>query len=369
MNRLVLALVPLAVLATAQPVLAQPNDWYDARREAREARRQAREEAREAREEAREAAREAREEAREAWQDTGRGSDGVHLRIFRSYDLPEGVVSREPIVVVGGSATINGRVEDDVVVIGGTLRVGPKAEILGEAVTVGGSAIIDPAARIAKGVDETAIDWPDLDFGWGTVSDGWWRVASLGTTIARLGFILMLSLFITWLTPGFTGRVGARVSESPLGSLVTGFMAQILFVPAMVLIVILLTVTIIGIPLLLALPFVWAGMCLLWAAGFAGVTGRLGARLRGQAPGQSTSPTLDLLTGFAAVVAFTVLGRFLAIGSAWMGPSAFVAGGVGVVLEYVVWTLGLGAALMAFGRRATAPPPLPFVPTPAPSEM
>ena len=103
MSRLILA---AAILLTAAPAFAQLDDWqYPDRR------------------------------------------DGVHLRILNDYELPAGATSREPIVIIAGSATINGRAEDDVVVVGGTLRVGPKAVIRGDVVAIGGEAIIDPAAR------------------------------------------------------------------------------------------------------------------------------------------------------------------------------------------------------------------------------
>lgn len=197
MNRLILA---LAVLALAQPVFAQTDGWPSSRQDAREARQAEREARREAREAARDAQRDARRDARrDAWDSGERDRDGVHLRLGRSYTLPAGEVSREPIVVIGGSATIDGRAEDDVVVIGGSLKVGPAAVILGDVVTVGGDATVDPAATIQGKVDETIVLWPDFDFNWNGFSDGWWMVASFGAMLVRLGLVLFVSLLITWL--------------------------------------------------------------------------------------------------------------------------------------------------------------------------
>ena len=158
MSRFILA---LALIAFAPPVLAQP-DWQDVREPAREARERAREEAREARERTREARREARDAERDARRGSwdgwdGRDRDGVHLRLLRDYTLPAGTVSGEPIVVLGGSAVIDGRAEQDVVVVGGSLRVGPTAVIAGDVVAVGSGLDIDPAATIQGEIDQTVV--------------------------------------------------------------------------------------------------------------------------------------------------------------------------------------------------------------------
>lgn len=358
MSRLILV---LAMLGLAQPVFAQPDDWSYSRREARDA-------AREARREAREAAREARQQA---WEFRRHNRGGVHLRVLRSYTLPAGSVASEPIVVIGGTATIDGRTEDDVVVIGGTLRVGPTAVIRGDAVSVGGEMIVDPSAEITGQVDETVVLWPDFDFGWGALPEAWWAAASFGATLLRLGIVLMVSLLVTWLAPDWSDRIGSRLSDAAGSSLFLGIAAQLLFVPVVIVVSILLLVSIIGIPVLfLGLPIFFAAAALVWTAGFAGVVGRLGARLRGQRPGRSSSPTLDLLTGFAAVSALTVIAHFMTLGPWWTDPMSFGARAAGFVVEWTVWTMGLGAALTSFlGRRSDVPPAIPIIAAPAPSAM
>jgi len=365
------------MLAFAHPVLAQP-DWQDVREQAREARerareaaREARERAREAREEAREAAREARREAlevRRTWD--ARDHNGVHLRLLRDYTLPAGSVSREPIVVLGGSAVIDGRAEDDVVVVGGSLRVGPEAVILGDVVAVGSGLDVDPAATIRGEVDETVVMWPDFNVNWAGFGDGWWPVASFGAMVVRLGLVLFVSLLITWIAPGWTSGIGSRLTDAAGASLFIGLTSQLLFVPAMILLTIVLIVSIVGILLLLAMPFLLAFLALLWTAGFAGVVGRLGGRLRGQHPGASSSPTLDLLTGFAVVTSVTVIAHVLALGPWWAQPAWIPLHLAGWLMEWMAWTVGLGAVLTSFmGRRQDAPPAIPFIPQPAPSGM
>src|SRR5688500_17148023 len=158
MTRLILA---VTMLLAAAPAFAQPDDWsYPDRR------------------------------------------DGVHLRILKDYELLATVTSREPIVVIGGSATINGRAEDDVVVIGGTLRVGPTAVVRGDVVAIGGESIIDPAAQITGEINQTAVIGPDWDLGgldWGT--SGWWATFAFGATLLRLGIVLSVALLLTVVAP------------------------------------------------------------------------------------------------------------------------------------------------------------------------
>jgi hypothetical protein len=110
--RLILA---LALVLSAAPAFAQAeaDDWTVQERH--------------------EAARQRREEW-ERWRRDGH--DGVHLRMLRNYYLAADATASEPIVVVGGDATIDGHADDDVVVIGGTLRLGPKAVVGGDVVTL-----------------------------------------------------------------------------------------------------------------------------------------------------------------------------------------------------------------------------------------
>ena len=65
----------------------------------------------------------------------------------------------------------------------------------------------------------------------------------------------------------------------------------------------------------------------------------------------------------------TFIAHILALGPAWLSPMAVALGAVGLVIEYVVWTIGLGAAIASlFGRQSSMPPPVPVsVPSPAPT--
>jgi hypothetical protein len=326
MNVTRLVLLTLAVLFTEHSASAQPPDWsYGARRE------------------------------------------GVHLRILRDYHLAAGTTAQEPIVVIGGSATIDGRVEDDVVVVGGTVRIGPTAVIRGDVVSVGGETLVDPAAQVSGRIDETVIIGPDFDIGIGPFFRGaWWPVLAFGATLLRLGIILVIATLLTIIVPGWIQGISLRAAASPLAAAGIGLAGEILFIPTVVVVTVALMVSIIGFLLLLAFPFVMGAAALLWVAGVAAVAVNLGATLRGRRAGTSPPRVLDLLVGFLVITSLTLLAQALTMSPGWLGPGVWGVRAAGWVIEWMAWTIGLGAALAALlgGRLPVRPPAMPFA-TPA----
>jgi hypothetical protein len=293
------------------------------------------------------------------WEHAVRRDDGVHLRILKDYELPAAATSREPVVVIGGSATIDGRVDDDVVVIGGTLRIGPTAIVRGDVAAIGGEAIIDPAARISGEISRTSMTGPAFDLGVGWLTRGWWAAFALGATLLRLALVLIVAMLLVVVAPDWINDIARRAWSAPLTSAGIGVAAQVLFVPGIVAVTVALVVSIIGIALLAAFPFLLGAAALLWVAGFAAVATNIGARLRGRA-GAPMSPMLDLLIGFAAISAVTLVAHTVALGGGG-GPLQWMLRGIGWLIEWTAWTVALGAALAALlGSRYPAPPPLPY---------
>jgi hypothetical protein len=283
---------------------------------------------------------------------------GVHLRVLRDYRLAAGATAHEPIVVIGGSATIEGRAEGDVVVVGGTLRVGPDAVVRGSVVVIGGEAIVDPGARVSGGIDEVSVVGPDFGVVWSLLGEGWWAVAAFGATLVRLSLALLVALLLTLVAPHWVGAISHRATSVGTSALL-GLTGQVLFIPALVAISIALLISVVGIPLLAGLPLLVGAAAIVWIAGFAAVAIQAGRRLR--AGGADPSPVLDLITGFLAIMAITILAHVIALGPSWMREMAFVTGIVGLIVEYLVWTIGLGAAIASlFGRRHRGPPPVPI---------
>lgn len=298
------------------------------------------------------------------WPDRDR-REGLHLRILGDYELAAGATASEPIVVIGGSAVVNGHAADDVLVLGGTLRVGPTAVIDGDVSTIGGEAIIDPAARIAGRVDHTAIVGPDFDIALPNVGRLWWAAFAFGATLLRLGVILVIALLLTVVAPDWVRTIARRIRSAPVAVAGIGVATQVLFVPAMVAIVAALVISIVGVVLLLAFPFVLGAAALVWVAGFTAVAMNIGARLRGG--GGSAGGAADVAIGFVLIAALTLTAQALSLSAGWVGPVGWFARAAGWVVEWIAWTVGLGGAVAVLfgGRQAVTPPPIPLV-TPAP---
>ena len=64
-----------------------------------------------------------------------------------------------------------------------------------------------------------------------------------------------------------------------------------------------------------------------------------------------------------AIAAMTVLAQLLALGFGWLSPMTWSVRAAGLTIEYVAWTIGLGAAISSMFAASRATPPPPAVPT------
>ncbi len=363
MTRAIAALIVLSAVSVAWAQVPAEAPIDDSRQDASETRQEWRERARQARQERRERAEEAREERRERNRERMErfrervDGDGVHLRILRDYTLAEGETSNEPVVVIGGSARIDGRVDDDVVVIGGGLHLGPKAIVEGKAVSVGGKVTLDPGASVRGSIDETVVPWASISFGSDWPSEGWWRGLSFWGSVFRLSLTLVVAVFLTLVAPGWIANISDRSAGA---SILTGLAVEVLFVPALMILVVALIVSIVGIPLLATIPLLLAGFALVWIAGFTGVAVRIGRAFRGGSPMAQPS-VVDFLIGYAVIIGVTVIAQVMAYGLGWIGVATWPMRSAGLLVEYVAWTIGLGAAITTmFTARRMSPPPIPI---------
>ena len=282
---------------------------------------------------------------------------GARILVLRDYHLPAGETARGPVIVFGGSATIDGHANDDVVVLGGRLRLGPEAIVDGEVVTVGQEADVAPGAQVRRGIDETVMSLPNIDGDWERMPRGWFAGLALAGTMARLLFVFVVASALTLFAPGFVRRVSWRAGEGLASAAAIGLVCEVAFVPALVVLIVALAVSIVGIPLLATIPFLVAAAGVAGTAGFTAVTARIGARVRGTTVEASNALFVDMLIGMAAVSALTVFARFAAFGPFWTTPVTWSVSATGLLIEYVVWTVGIGAACATVLRRWQGPQP------------
>ena len=309
------ALAGFLLLFAAQPVFAQPPDWEV---------------------------------------DAHRGHvHGARILVLNDYHLAAGDIARGPVIVIGGSATIDGHAEEDVVVLGGRLRIGPEAVVDGEVVTVGGAANVDPKARVRGGVDETVLRIPGIDGR--RLPRGWFTGLALAGTILRLLFVFIVASALTLIAPAWVRRISWRAGEGMASSAAIGLACQVAFVPVLLLIIAALAVSIVGIPLIGTMPLVIAAAGVAGTAGFTAVAARIGARLRGTTVEASNALWVDVLLGMTVVSALTLFARFAAFGPFWTSPAAWSVSAMGFLIEYLVWTIGIGAACASLLARWNGP--------------
>jgi len=295
------------------------------------------------------------------------------VRIGQDYLVRAGDTVRE-VVVVSGSATIEGRVSRDVVVVLGSARLGPNAVVGGNLVVVAGDITIAPGAVVSR--DLVAVGGevhapPDFSPGgehiavasrllgydfrglvpWVTRGLLWGRplVPSLPWMWWIVAGFLFVYLVISLLLPGAVRASATTLARRPFSAFLTGFLVLLLIGPVGVI----LSVSVIGLPVV---PLLFCALVVAGLLGKVGVMQWIGDRILPPDPDLRWHVTRSFLIGFAVITV------------AYMIP----------VLGFTAWTLlgvlGLGAASLAFLgalRRESPesprrpPPVVPGPPVPA----
>ena len=291
---------------------------------------------------------------------------------------------RGDVVVIGGRLMVDGEVMGSITVIGGSAEFGPEAIARRDVTIVGGRLRRDPGARFLRGVTEVSFDMIDLDFAdfdWlprirlPRPSMQFFRSLDLVGTLIRFAFFGLLGSVVLLVAARSSERVARRVTLEPFKAGVVGFLAQLLFAPLLVTGIILLVVTIIGIPLLVLVPVVLVGALVVMVLGFTGVAQGVGQLLGGGVGQGQRSAFVLFWLGLAMVMTPTLFGEALGLLPGPFGFFAVMLGIIGFVVEYVAWTTGVGAVILnRFGGEPAAvagapPPPIPEPPaetTPTP---
>lgn len=287
---------------------------------------------------------------------------GQDVRIERDEEVSDAVI------VIGGNLNVDGRVRDGIVVAGGDVHLSSTADVRGDLVVAGGRLTREAGARQVGSVSyvsfgewwrQNAWWWPTIRFG----EVGRW--VSLFGTVARISVLGLLMIVMLALGRAAVARTGRAAFAEPGRALLIGLAAEIFFVPFLVAASIGLAITIIGIPFVAVLvPIAILLFVFAFVLGFTSVACRLGEWVEdtlGWRPGNAFIATA---IGFVILLAPTLLARltdFAPFGSS----AAYALLAVGIVVEYVAWTVGLGAAIVTgLGRWYTVPPPILQHPTP-----
>jgi hypothetical protein len=275
------------------------------------------------------------------------------VRIFGDVTVREDERVSGQVVAVLGSVRIDGEVTDQVVAVLGSVNLGPKANVRGDVISVGGRVRRAEGAQIRGAVTEVSFADPNVrlnfeplfdgrDFGF---FNGWGAIPRLVGTTFRFTLLVLLAWIALVIARPTVEASAQRVADSPVQSTLVGIAAQILVWPLLFITAVVLVITIIGIPLLLLLPFVVLFLILLALGGFAGVAFAVGQRARRRAAFGSAPGFVDVFIGILVILLPLLLARLIALAGWPITPVAILLIAIGIGVEFIAWSAGFGAVL------------------------
>jgi len=247
----------------------------------------------------------------------------------------------------GQKVTINGEVQGDAFVDGGEIVLGPRARI-GGVLSYASESELKKAetAAVAGGITRRAVGGPAGQGAGRTPQPPGPGAFIAGGVVSFLALLACGAVFIL-LLPAFGGHAADRVRTSPWLALAVGF-AMLVAVPVLA---VLLFITLLGIPLGIAVLALYPVMLLAgFIVGVLFIAARLAAALRKQEPARP-----------GASVAWFALALLLVV----LAGAVPLAGGIAVGLLSLA---GIGALVLEIYRRrhkaqpaphAAVDPPLP----------
>jgi hypothetical protein len=288
---------------------------------------------------------------------SSRGGDDT-VRFGSSITVRADEIVDGDVVAIGGHVTVEGEVRGDVVAVGGGLTLGPHAIVGNNVVAVGGVLRRDPGARIGGDVQEVGIG--SIDFGqwnWSMNPLTMWGASMVGSafalfgTIARVAILCLLAALVILLGRDYVERAGALAAIEPLKAGAVGLLAQLLFLPILIITIVVLVITIVGIPLLILIPFLFLGLALIGLVGFTAVSYRVGLHLALRLGWNTDNPYLTTVGGILVLLSPALLARIIGLSGFPGLPLAGILIFLGLMVEYVAWTIGFGSmALLRFSR-------------------
>ena len=282
---------------------------------------------------------------------------GDVVRIGGNVTVARDEVVSGDVVAIGGSADVDGEVTRGVTVVGGSLNLGPDAIVREDVTVIGGTLNRAPGSRIDGKVDNVGFG-PNFavrqrQAGRFPVRNLFSRAGGFFGTVLRTTLLILFGLIVVVLGGRFIDAIAERTASEPLRSGFTGLLAEVLFVPLMVVTVVVLAVSIVGIPLLLLMPFAVALAVVLMIIGFTGVACVVGRFVSQRIGIGGRSPYLSVAVGVLALLGITLIAKLCA----FIGGIAFgmVIGGalsvLGFLAEYLAWTIGIGALILTWLNR------------------
>ena len=261
--------------------------------------------------------------------------------------VEEGEFTNGDVVAIGGRRA-NGEANGDAVSIGGGVDLAP----CHRRATPRSGGQRDPGAVIRGKVVDIG-NGLNFDFGnwrWNRLPMGSFRpfglpffgaavglIALMGT-LMRVLVLCALASIVLFVGREFVEEVGARAASEPLKAGVVGLLAQMLFGPLLILTIVVFVITIIGIPLLLLIPFAVLAFGVVLLIGFTAVSYNLGRLANDRFAWRHGNPYLTAVTGIFLLVSPLLIARVLGLADWLLFPVTGALVFLGLLAEYLAWT-------------------------------
>jgi hypothetical protein len=113
----------------------------------------------------------------------------------------------------------------------------------------------------------------------------------------------------------------------------------------------------VGIPLLLLVPFALLAFGVVLLVGFTAIAYNLGRLANGRFAWHHGNPYVTVVTGIMLLVSPVLIARVLGLGDWLLFPITGSLVFLGLLAEYLAWTVGFGAVALQRFERSPAPPP------------
>ncbi len=243
--------------------------------------------------------------------------------------------------VFGGNTKNKGIIENDLMVVGGTVVLDSGSTVQGNINMVGGTVDRDEHAEVFGEIESVQIEalekiLPRISkvFRFPRMIPGGPRVFPRVIFIGMLVVVYVFNLLILLIFPRAIDRVADKIEKNVWASVGLGLAMEILFIP----LIVLFAVSIIGIPLMLLLPF---AVLLALHFGFSSLAFVIGDRVSRGFNWKVENRVGQFSLGWLAVMIIPII-------SILIGPPIVV---IGVVIMYVAFTIGLGAVIYALIKR------------------
>jgi hypothetical protein len=308
--------------------------------------------------------------------------DGADLRITLGEDvvIEAGESVDGGLVVVGGNLDVYGTVEGDAVVVGGTVHLYDGGRVEGDlhladsrffrdgGQVMGNVSTLEPRGDPVPGAldredlrreirEAVAPRAPRSHSFWSPFRNIGEGVAGLFQNLITLGLLALAGLGMIYFLPDRLEVIADTIQQAPARSAAVGVASGFLLLPAYVLGMVVLAVSIVGIPVLLAWIPLFPILALLAAAvGYAAVARNLGRwiaerDIQGTDWVQSHSPFSMLLGGIGALLLPFIAGNVIHMAGDWLGFLESLLTVFGIMATVAAVMVGFGAVVLTRGGR------------------